>query len=270
MSVGIDLNTTSGYLYKGDLVFAYDDDCWVSGVKNRELFSISGYDGGAITIFLIQEEGNGMVQDNPNPADFIRTGGSGVVGINSYRHSYAGQRRFGTGMVMGSMAEGDVFIEWDENTHGGVYGSWDFSGNTNQLTQNYNGWVNRGVWEITSGGTLDKIQGDCCVEVNAIHLDLVELGTPTNLTALPEQTYGRITWDYDAGDPDHFSLERKSQGDSFHEIAEVNGSSREYEDYTIATGVEFTYRIRPVEESQAGNYSNTDDLTLGLIQGEAV
>lgn len=241
----------------GDLVLFYSSDGSVSGVNETLVGGWSGYDGGYLKAFVIDEKGTANLSE---AGDVVHTGKEDAISasVNSY---HAGQGK-GSYITFASLNKGDFFLEWDEDYHGNSADHWDYSGKYRRLDSGETYGVYHQTIQASSAGNLKK-GTDYAVEHTAFKISLTIVPIPENLTAQGTNTNTiELGWESDR-DPDNFSIERKrmmGRGD-FEVIDTINGVNRTYTDQTVSSSVPYAYRVW-------GATPSPSDFTLDTTQKE--
>lgn len=89
-------------------------------------------------------------------------------------------------------------------------------------------------------------------------------GAPTAFTVTPNNALARFELAWTLGGParDNILVERSLDGVTFVQVASLAGSATSYNDSSIITGLEYTYRVRSITDSVFTLFSNTDSGTV--------
>lgn len=89
------------------------------------------------------------------------------------------------------------------------------------------------------------------------------LSAPTNLSAqLLNDMQILLTWQDNSKIEDGFRIERKEEGSSYVQIAEVGASVTSYEDVGLTYGKNYFYRVRAYNSKKNSAYSNEKSITM--------
>ena len=234
-----DVQTTSRDVEVGDIVLNFGGSASLSGPNLQQIFDKIGLDGGRIRGYVATESGSLSITGGD--CDVINLSFQDVYDF-SVDVGYSKQQS-GIGNISPTLGRGDIFIQWDEDTHGDTRTDYTYSGNYNNLYKIDGSTVSRSVNQATSSGTVKRIR-DCCVEYNLISLDLNVISDPTNLSATATNTNTiNVDWDSET-DPTVFDLHRRRVGGRFSKLKSVSGPSRSTVDDSVSSGVEYEYKIR--------------------------
>ncbi|MCK4640962.1 MAG: fibronectin type III domain-containing protein [Candidatus Marinimicrobia bacterium] len=94
----------------------------------------------------------------------------------------------------------------------------------------------------------------------------VKIPTPTNLTStiIDEQSV-QLTWEDICTFEIGYKVERKEEGGSFSEIAQLDKNITSYTDEGLIYGQRYTYRIKAYTENNESNYSNYASLNSAIV-----
>jgi len=249
-----EIDVSSASVDVGDLIVGFDTGLSTSGVATNKIIERSGYDEGAVIVYVATENGSISLSQN---GYIIHTGRQKAIGVNATTYkSPQGSSQMGT---IGVADKGDVVIGWDEDSHGDDFYN-DLSADKDLLElYGYSSSIYHNILQAKYDNTTIKRDRTCCIEGELIKLVFEVFAPPVGLSAnaKPDDTVD-LSWSCDQN-PDAFFLKR-SRGGNEHTI-NIPGTDRTYTDSEVTTGFNYNYRVLSTQVEMSDVNTRIDTFT---------